>query len=70
MTAHLVAHGLGVALVPRLAALSPALPLVRVRCAGRPHRKFLTCTRAGGDRRPAVAAALAELRALAATAVT
>jgi DNA-binding transcriptional LysR family regulator len=70
VTAHLVAHGLGVALVPRLAELAPHLPLVRVRCASRPHRKFLTCTRRGGHRRPAVAAALDELRALAATAVS
>ncbi|WP_328938608.1 LysR family transcriptional regulator [Streptomyces tauricus] len=67
--AHLVAHGLGVALVPRLAHLPPHLPITRVRCAGDPHRKLLTCTRAGGHERPAVAAALAELRELAPTAV-
>ncbi|AXL93071.1 LysR family transcriptional regulator [Streptomyces sp. CB09001] len=69
VTAHLVAHGLGVALVPRLARLTPELPIVRVPCAGRPHRKLLTCTRGGGHGRAAVAAALDELRTLAAAAV-
>ncbi|WP_267715514.1 LysR family transcriptional regulator [Streptomyces sp. CoH17] len=69
VTAHLVAHGLGVALVPRLARLTPDLPVVRVPCAGRPHRTLLTCTRSGGHRRAAVAAALEELRVLAAEAV-
>ncbi|MEU7664117.1 LysR family transcriptional regulator [Streptomyces lincolnensis] len=69
VTAHLVAHGLGVALVPRLAQLTPHLPIVRVRCSGNPHRKLLTCTRRGGRNRPAVEAALEELRGLAATAV-
>ncbi|MFK0115626.1 LysR family transcriptional regulator [Streptomyces sp. NPDC090994] len=69
VTAHLVAHGLGVALIPRLAHLVPHLPVTRLRCADRPHRTLLTCTRRGGHRRPAVAAALAELRALAPTAV-
>ncbi|MED7828363.1 LysR family transcriptional regulator [Streptomyces chiangmaiensis] len=66
VTAHLVAHGLGVALIPRLARLPSHLPLTRVRCAGDPHRKFLTCVRAGGTARPAVAAALAQVRDLAA----
>ncbi|MEU6640765.1 LysR family transcriptional regulator [Streptomyces rochei] len=69
VTAHLIAHGLGVALIPRLARLTPHLPVVRVPCAGRPHRKLLTCTRSGGHRRPAVAVALEELRSLAAAAV-
>ncbi|MGC9540629.1 LysR family transcriptional regulator [Streptomyces sp. UG1] len=67
--AHLVAHRLGVALVPRLAHLTPHLPITRVRCTGNPHRKLLTCTRGGGHARPAVAAALTELRDLAPTAV-
>ncbi|WP_435209214.1 LysR family transcriptional regulator [Streptomyces sp. bgisy034] len=67
--AHLIAHGLGVALVPRLAQLTPHLPITRVRCTGDPHRKLLTCTRGGGHARPAVAAALAELRELAPKAV-
>ncbi|MBQ0878574.1 LysR family transcriptional regulator [Streptomyces sp. RT42] len=69
VTAHLIAHGLGVALIPRLARLTPHLPVVRVPCVGRPHRKLLTCTRSGGHRRPAVAVALEELRSLAAAAV-
>ncbi|EFE65437.1 LysR-family transcriptional regulator [Streptomyces viridosporus ATCC 14672] len=69
VTAHLVAHGLGVALIPRLARLAPHLPLTRVRCAGDPHRKLLTCTRGGGHARPAVEAALRELRELATTVV-
>ncbi|MDG9717221.1 LysR family transcriptional regulator [Streptomyces sp. DH24] len=68
VTAHLVAHGLGVALVPRLAQLPPHLPIARVRCTGNPHRKLLTCTRGGCKTRPAVAVALRELRELATTA--
>ncbi|MFG2793611.1 LysR family transcriptional regulator [Streptomyces sp. NPDC048419] len=69
VTAHLVANRLGVALIPRLAQLTPHLPIARVRCTGNPHRKLLTCTRRGGRERPAVAAALQELRELAPTAV-
>src|SRR5690606_13475963 len=69
VTAHLVAHGLGVALIPRLALLTDHLPVTRVRCSGDPHRKLLTCTRGGDDTRPAAAAALAALRELAASAV-
>lgn len=60
--AHLVAHRLGVALVPRLAALPPQSPIRRVPCAGNPRRRLLTCTRAGGHAQPAVAVALEELR--------
>jgi DNA-binding transcriptional LysR family regulator len=67
--AHLVAQRLGVALIPRLAHLTPHLPIARVRCTGNPHRKLLTCTRGSGHARPAVAAALRELRELAPTAV-
>ncbi|NUP14800.1 MAG: LysR family transcriptional regulator [Streptomyces sp.] len=69
VTAHLVAHRLGVAMVPRLALLPPHLPITRVRCTGDPHRKLLTCTRRGCRERPAVAAALRELRELAPTVV-
>ncbi|CCK25575.1 LysR family transcriptional regulator [Streptomyces davaonensis JCM 4913] len=69
VTAHLVAHRLGVALVPRLAELTPDLPITRVRCAGNPHRTILSATRNGCRTRPAVAAALEELRELAPTAV-
>ncbi|WP_030674525.1 LysR family transcriptional regulator [Streptomyces cellulosae] len=70
VTAHLVAHRLGVALVPRLAQLPPHLPIARVRCTGNPHRTLLTCTRRGGRTRPAVLAALEELRKLAPTVVS
>ncbi|SDP79068.1 DNA-binding transcriptional regulator, LysR family [Streptomyces sp. cf386] len=69
VTAHLVAHRLGVALIPRLAQLTPHLPITRVRCTGDPHRKLLICMRQGSLERPAVAAALEELRELAPTAV-
>ncbi|MGW3288403.1 LysR family transcriptional regulator [Streptomyces sp. NPDC001002] len=69
VTAHLVAHRLGVALIPRLSQLTPHLPITRVRCTGNPHRTLLTCTRTGGRERPAVAAALRELRELAPTVV-
>jgi len=69
VTAHLVASRLGVALIPRLARLTPHLPITRVRCTGNPHRKLLTCTRRGARERPAVAVALQELRELAPTAV-
>jgi DNA-binding transcriptional LysR family regulator len=69
VTAHLVAQGLGVALMPRLAHLAPHLPISRVPCTGNPHRKILSCTRSRGRERPAVAAALRELHDLASTAV-
>lgn len=69
VTAELVAHRLGVALIPRLARLAPHLPVTRVACTGDPHRKLLTCTRRGGRERPAVEAALTQLRELAPTAV-
>ncbi|MGW0733123.1 LysR family transcriptional regulator [Streptomyces sp. NPDC002851] len=67
--ATLVAHGLGVALVPRLAHVAPHLPVTRVPCAGSPRRKLLTCTRSGGREHPAIAAALDELTRTAPTAV-
>ncbi len=57
------------ALIPRLAHVTPHLPITRVRCTGDPHRRLLTATRTGGHARPAVAAALRELRELAPTAL-
>ncbi|GAA4552895.1 LysR family transcriptional regulator [Amycolatopsis samaneae] len=63
-TIALVAHGLGVALVPRLAPLPPGNAVVRLPCAGEPRRKILTVTRHGGRTGAAVAAALAELERL------
>lgn len=62
--AAMVGNGLGVALVPRLARLAPNLPVSRLRCAGNPSRKLLTCTRRGGREHPAVDAALRELATL------
>lgn len=69
--ANLAAHGLGVALVPRLAALAAHLPVARVPISGNPSpaRKLLTCTRSGGRQHPAVAAAVDELRRIAPTTV-
>lgn len=55
--AHLIAHDLGVALVPRLAYLPPHLPVTRLRLADPPSRKIMTCTRGGGFANPAIAAA-------------
>lgn len=66
--ANMVAGGLGVALVPRLAHLAPHLPVRRVQLAGnpRPARKLLTCTRAGARGDATVVAALDELFRIAA----
>ncbi|WP_433701599.1 LysR family transcriptional regulator [Nocardiopsis sp. CA-288880] len=68
--ASLVAHDLGVALIPRMNDLSPGLPIARVLLEGPyvPVRKMLTCVREGSRRNPAVAAAQEELQRLAATA--
>ncbi|GAA2800195.1 LysR family transcriptional regulator [Saccharopolyspora taberi] len=63
-TIALVAHGLGVALVPRLAQVPANAAVVRLPCAGEPRRKILTVTRHGGRANPAVAAALDELERL------
>ncbi|MFL1380194.1 MULTISPECIES: LysR family transcriptional regulator [unclassified Nocardiopsis] len=65
--AALVAHGLGVALIPRLADL-PELPIARIPLQGKPApaRKILTCTREGSRTHPAVNAALTCLTRLAA----
>lgn len=66
IVATLVAHGLGVALVPRLAQLPPHLDLVRTPLSGRvPSRRFLGVVRRGSDGHPAIAAALALLGELA-----
>jgi molybdate transport repressor ModE-like protein len=65
--AHLIAHGLGVGLAPRLAYLPSHLPIKRLTLTGgpAPSRKLLTCTRAGGREHPAIAATLAELATVA-----
>ncbi|MGH3095609.1 MAG: LysR family transcriptional regulator [Streptosporangiales bacterium] len=65
--AGLIAHGLGVALIPQMAHLAPHLPVTRVPLRGDPSpgRKLLTCTRGGGREHPAIAAALDELHRVA-----
>jgi DNA-binding transcriptional LysR family regulator len=61
--ASLVAHGFGIALIPRLAQLPPDLPIVRIPTIGRPApcRQLLTSTRRGGRDAAAIAAAVREL---------
>lgn len=58
VVATLVAYGLGIAIIPRLAELPPHLPLRRIPIEGphRPFRHFLTVTRRGSREYPAVAA--------------
>ncbi|MGH8876599.1 MAG: LysR substrate-binding domain-containing protein [Stackebrandtia sp.] len=68
VVATLVAHHLGIALVPRLAELPPHLALARVPIAGphTPYRHFLSCTRRGSREYPTIAAAseaIEEIRA-------
>ncbi|SCK11004.1 LysR family transcriptional regulator [Streptomyces sp. WMMB 322] len=60
VVATLVAHGLGVALVPHLALLPPHLDVVRTPLTGRyvPARRFLSVVRRGSDGHPTIAAAL------------
>ena len=61
VVAALVAHHLGIALIPRLAELPPHLPLVRLPITGRhtPYRHFLSVTRRGSREHPTIAAAAA-----------
>lgn len=68
VVASLVAHGLGVALVPRLAQLPSELTLTRLTPAGppEPFRQFLTCIRRGSHEHPAISEALSHLASLAA----
>ncbi|MGP3990099.1 LysR family transcriptional regulator [Streptomyces sp. 3N207] len=65
VVAALVAEGLGIALVPRLAQLPP-LAVTRVELRGRPApaRTLLGAIRRGSTDRPGIAAALAALRAV------
>lgn len=64
VVASLVAHNLGIALVPRLSQLPPHLGIVRIPLIGSnaPVRRFLTATRRGNREHPAIAAALAVLK--------
>lgn len=67
MGAALVAHGFGVALVPRWAHLPVDYPIVRITLAEpAPLRHILAAVRAGSAEQPAVAAGLRALRAVAA----
>lgn len=67
--AALVARGLGVALVPRLAHLPEAHQVVRLPLSERPAptRHLLAVVRAGSSEQPAIAAGLATLQEVAAT---
>ena len=64
--AVMVAHGMGVALIPRLVDLPHHLDLVRVPVSGpfTPFRHFRAVTLRGGARRPAVAAVMDLLQEL------
>ncbi|MFE6777219.1 LysR family transcriptional regulator [Streptomyces sp. NPDC057702] len=60
----LIAHGLGVCLVPRLVPLTahPGVTRVPVRGDPQPCRRVLTCVRSGSRQQPAIARALAALQ--------
>ncbi|OKI02070.1 LysR family transcriptional regulator [Streptomyces sp. CB02923] len=64
----MVAHGLGVCLVPRLVSCAAHAGVVRVPVLGepRPLRRVLTCVRRGSHRQAGIARGLAALRARAA----
>jgi DNA-binding transcriptional LysR family regulator len=66
VAATFVSHGLGIALVPRLAVLPPELDVVRTPLESAPSRRLVSVTRRGSDGHPAVAAGLGLLRELAA----
>jgi DNA-binding transcriptional LysR family regulator len=68
VVAALVAEGLGIALIPRLAPLSPRLGLRRIPLTeeGGLSRRFLSVIRSGSREHPAIAEALALLGTLAA----
>lgn len=65
--AALVAAGLGICLVPRLARLPGSYPVVRVPLSGdpAPSRHILTAVRSGSRRHPLIADALAALEEMA-----
>lgn len=62
----LVAHNLGIALLPRLAQLPPGLRVTRTPLTGTstPSRRFLTATRRGNREHPAIASAMTVLGTL------
>ncbi|RXS86046.1 LysR family transcriptional regulator [Streptomyces sp. TM32] len=65
--AALVAHGFGIALVPRLAPVPEQYPVVRVPLRGEPLpvRRFVAAVRRGSEQQPPIARAMAALRAAA-----
>lgn len=65
--AALVATGLGIALIPRLARLPEGYPVRRVRLRGdsAPSRSIIVAIRAGSSQHPVIAEALAGLKVLA-----
>lgn len=66
--AHLVGHGLGISLIPRLVRLpaEPAVARTPLAPSAAPHRQFLTVTRRGNREQPAIASALSLLDEVAA----
>jgi DNA-binding transcriptional LysR family regulator len=50
----LVACGLGVALIPRMAAVPPQHTIARIPLRDAPSRRILACVRLGSDGRPAI----------------
>jgi len=66
VVATLVAHNLGIALLPRLAQLPPGLNVTRTPLTGTPtpSRRFLTATRRGNREHPAITAAMTVLGTL------
>ncbi|MFI1302131.1 LysR substrate-binding domain-containing protein [Streptomyces sioyaensis] len=65
--AALVAHGFGIALVPRLAPVPEQYPVVRVPLRGEPLpvRRLVAAVRRGSEQQPPIARAMAALRAAA-----
>lgn len=70
--ASLVAHGLGVCLMPRLVRIPAELPIARVplRDAPTPRRRLLSCTRRGSRHQRHIALGLQALTTVAHTATT
>jgi len=68
--ASLVAHGFGVAMMPRLVRVPTELPIARVPLRDAPRRRLLTCVRRGSADRPHIALGLDALGAVARRATT
>lgn len=63
--ASVVAHGLGVSMIPRLVRVPTELPIARVPLRDAPRRRLLTCVRRGSAGQRHVALGLAALAAAA-----